>query len=374
MSPIKSPFCWVLALMLLNASCTEKFYPETDSDVSILVVDGRITNKSGPYEVRLFRTVDLISVDTLYPETGAKIILNDDLGNSELFQEIRPGVYQTVYNIIKGEVGQTYWIEIETTTGEKYESTPETIQPEIYIESIYGEESSLLQDDGSSVNAVKILMDAKSPNNQGNYLRWEYQESWEWRNPFYEPKTDNPSTKCYPYIISDNVFIFDGSRQDIKQFNHLTTSKVTENEVRLNYEYFIHLSLYSVTFNCYNFWKNIEESVQKNGGLYNIIPANSKGNICACDSDLPVLGYFEASSVDSQNTSFSIQDFSMKFASFPSDCNELRMALSRGYPDKSKYHIIDEYWEDRIHIFIVRQNYCYDCNVKYSPNKPSFWP
>ncbi|WP_461636492.1 DUF4249 family protein [Labilibaculum euxinus] len=79
MSPIKSPFCWALALILLNTSCTEKFYPEIDADVSILVVDGKITNDSGPYEVRLFRTVDLISVDTLYPETGAKIILNDDL-------------------------------------------------------------------------------------------------------------------------------------------------------------------------------------------------------------------------------------------------------------------------------------------------------
>ncbi|MFA9370959.1 MAG: DUF4249 domain-containing protein [Labilibaculum antarcticum] len=361
-------------ITLLFYSCTEKFYLEDDSELAILVVDGKITNQLGPYEVRLFRTINLDKADTLNPEEGASIFIYDGDGNSYQYQEISSGVYETQDSNFQGQVGQSYWIEIQTISGERYESSPETIQPEISIESIYGEESSLLQDNGSSVNAVKIVMDAKDSSNQSSYLRWEYQESWEWRNPFYEPKTDTPSTQCYPYAYSNDVFIFDGSQQGIKEFKHLISSSILQNEVKFNYEYFIRLSLYSVNFDCYEFWKNIQSSIQSNGSLYDVIPFNTTGNICPCNSDLLVLGYFEASSVNSKNASFSTHDFEMEFADFPSECEKFTIKLRSGSPSADTYQILEEYWEDDAHVFIVRFNFCFDCNVKYSPNKPSFWP
>ena len=74
------------------------------------------------------------------------------------------------------------------------------------------------------------------------------------------------------------------------------------------------------------------------------------------------------------NASFSTQDFQMEFIDFPQDCNEIEMRFRDGRPDESKFHIVDDYIEGEVHVYIVRQNYCYDCNFKYSPNKPSFWP
>ncbi|MDM8161358.1 DUF4249 domain-containing protein [Labilibaculum sp. K2S] len=374
MSRYKIALLFYSFLSVCLFSCTEKFYPEIDSDISILVVDGKITNKPGPYEVRLFRTVDLIKVDTLRPEQGAIIMINDDLGNSEILWEISPGVYRTQNSNFQGQIGRSYWIEIQTNSGEQYESSPETIQPEVIIKSIYGEERKLLLGDASTVNAAKLYIDASDPTNQSSYIKWEYRESWEWRNPYFEPKTAIPSKICYPFMRSDNVFVFDGSGQKIKEFKHLPTSYITENEVKLNYEYFINLSLYSVNFNCYEFWKQIQESIQTNGGLYNVIPANAKGNVCACHSKNPVLGYFEASSVNSMNASFSSKDFQMKFQDFPSDCEDITMKFKDGSPDQSIFHIVRDYFEGEAHIFIVRRNYCYDCSVKYSPTKPSFWP
>jgi hypothetical protein len=369
----KSILLFFIIVSTLTA-CTEKFYLEIDSNYSILVVDGKITNKPGPYEVRLFRTVKLDRADTLNPERGATIIIHDDHGNSAVFGETLPGIYNTPNISFQGQIGRTYWIEIQTISGEQYESSPETIQPEVIIKSIYGEEGEILLEDVSTINAAKIFIDAQDPTNQSNYLRWEYQENWEWRNPYFEPKTTNPSKICYPFMHSNNVFVFDGSGQSIKEFTHLPTSSITENEVKLNYEYFISLSLYSVNFESYVFWKNIKETIQANGGLYNVIPANAKGNVCACDSKNKVLGYFEASSVNTMNTSFSTQDFQMEFIDFPQDCEDIVMKFKDGRPDESKFHIIRDYFEGEKHIFIVRQNYCYDCNVKYSPNKPSFWP
>ncbi len=369
----KIPYIILISLFFLS-SCTEKFYPEINSDISILVVDGKITNKPGPYEVKLFRTVDLNKTDTLSPERGATIVIYDNNGNSDVFWETLPGIYKTQNPNFKGQIGNTYWIEIQTISGEKYESNPETIQAEIIINSIYGEEGDILLPDANTIKAAKILFDAHDPTNKSSYLRWEYQESWEWRNPYFKPKSNNPSKICFPYQLSNDVHIFDGSVQDIKNFHRLNSAIINEDEVKLNYEYFINLSMYSVSFENYQFWRKIKESIQQNGGLYSVIPANTRGNICACDTKNPVLGFFEASSVNSMNASFSTQNFQMEFIDFPQDCNEIEMRFKDGRPDESKFHILRDYFEAETHVFIVRQNYCYDCNVKYSPNKPSFWP
>ena len=377
MSPIKSPFCWALALMLLNTSCTEKFYPEIDADVSILVVDGKITNDSGPYEVRLFRTVDLISVDTLKPEANAEIILKDDLGNSELFQEIRPGVYQTVYNIIKGEVGQTYWIEIETATGEKYESTPEKMPPPFEIESIYGKEEEVIINASEKQNAVKIYFDAKANSTDANYIRWKYRESYEWRSPETlnsEKFTENPSKVCYPVTTFPLVNIFDASNLSSKFISQQSTSTIYTDEVKLLYNYLIDITLLSTTQTNYEFWKKIKSVNFSEGALYDITPANIEGNISGCDERCKSSGYFEVSSVSRTTKFFHENDFTLEFANYPEECQPFEMRMEDSAPDPAKFHILSSYTEGRATIYVVRRNECYECNVVHPSNKPSFWP
>ncbi|MDQ1772625.1 DUF4249 family protein [Labilibaculum sp. A4] len=377
MSPIKSPFCWALALILLNTSCTEKFYPEIDADVSILVVDGKITNDSGPYEVRLFRTVDLISVDTLKPEANAEIILKNDLGNSELFQEIRPGVYQTVYSIIKGEVGQTYWIEIETATGEKYESTPEKMPPPFEIESIYGKEEEVIINASEKQNAVKIYFDAKANSTDANYIRWEYRESYEWRSPENlnsEKFTENPSKICYPVTTFPVVNIYDASNLSSKFISQQSTSTIYTDEVKLLYNYLIDITLFSVSETNYEFWKKIKSVNFSEGALYDITPANIEGNISGCDEKCKAIGYFEVSSVNRTQNFFSKNDFTLEFANYPKECQPFEMRMEDSAPDPAKFHILSSYTEGRATIYVVRRNECYECNVVHPSNKPSFWP
>ena len=358
-------------------SCTEKFYPEIDADVSILVIDGKITNDSGPYEVRLFRTVDLIKVDTLKPEANAEIILKDDLGNSELFQEIRPGVYQTVYSIIKGEVGQTYWIEIETATGEKYESTPEKMPPPFEIESIYGKEEEVIINASEKQNAVKIYFDAKANSTDANYIRWKYRESYEWRSPEIlnsEKFTENPSKVCYPVTTFPLVNIFDASNLSSKFISQQSTSTIYTDEVKLLYNYLIDITLLSTTQTNYEFWKKTKSVNFSEGALYDITPANIEGNISGCDERCKSSGYFEVSSVSRTTKFFHENDFTLEFANYPEECQPFEMRMEDSAPDPAKFHILSSYTEGRATIYVVRRNECYECNVVHPSNKPSFWP
>jgi len=364
----------ILILSVYLFSCTEEFHPEIDSDISTLVVDGKITNAKGPYQVRLFRTADINNPISINPQEGAVISIYDDKGNSDSFIETSPGIYHNLTTDFRGIVGRSYWIEIQTSDGKKYESTPEMIQPEVLIENIYGEETKVIQDNGEYLKGVEFYMDANSPSNQGNYLRWEYKESWEWHSPYDIPKTDNPSRICYLNNLSNNIAVFDGTKQSKKEFKHLSTRFINDNEVKLNYNYFLDISLYSVTPRNYQFWKILQKSIQNNGGIYDVIPSDAEGNICPCDDKDSVIGYFEASSVSTMKQFFSIADFDMKFAYSPDECDEYPINGDVTEPDTTNVHIVRTEAKGNITWYYVRLNQCYDCNFKYSPKKPSFWP
>ncbi len=378
MSSVKYLFYLIVILASISISCTEKFHPEIDSKLSILVVDGKITNEVGSYEVRLFRTVDLIEVDTLKPETGAVIILNDDLGNRELLEEVKPGIYQTVNQEIKGKIGQSYWINIKTKTGENYESTPEKMPPPYNIQDIYAKEEVNIINATEKQKVVNFYFDAEANSTDANYIRWEYRESYEWRAPEdlnTVNLTNKPSKICFPVTIFPLISIYDASNHATKFISKQATTTINTYEVKLLYEYLLDITLYSTTQDNYKFWQNIKSVNFSEGALYDVLAANIKGNIQECNDACQVIGYFQAASVDKLQKFYSDDDFSLEFSKYPKECERIKMRMDIGIPDPKQFHIISkEPVEGRGTLFIVRRNECYECNVVHPTNKPSFWP
>jgi len=375
--PRFKPILFILSSLILF-SCTEKFYPEIDENISILVVDGKITDESLPCEVRLFRTVKFKDDFPFKPETGAMVVLYDDLGESEVLMEVEPGIYQSSYSTITGKIGRTYWIEIQTISGETYESRPELMHTAFEINSLHGEETEVITDNNSKEEAVGIYFDTKNNENTGAYLRWEYKESYEWHSPFkVEDKfSEDATTICYPVNNFPLVNIYDASDLAIKEVNHLLTSSILEHEVKLEHKYLLDMRLYSISKDNYLFWENIKDIQQSNGNLYDVLPANIRGNISSCEDNCEVLGYFEASSVRKKQRIFSKTEFSLDFSDFDKECEKfiMRQDPITAPPPPNIYKILDSYEENKEIVFIVRLRYCYECNVEYPTNKPSFWP
>lgn len=367
---------WVLILSVIGVSCTEKFHLEIDSSPSILVVDGKITNESGPYEVKLFRTVDLIKADTLHPEVGAIISLNDDLGNIELFEEVRPGIYQTTNTQIKGTIGQEYWITIETFSGEKFESSPEKMPSPFKIENIYGVEEEKIISTSDKQKVVSFYFDASADNQSAAYLRWEYRESYEWISPEHlnsEVFTQNPSKVCYPTTKFPLINIYNAENLSSKTISKQSTATVYPNQVKLLYEYLIDITLFSTSQQNYIFWENIKAINFSEGALYDALGANINGNLIACEDNCQVLGYFEVASVTQAQNIFSASDFTIKFQTYPEECKTIEMRMEDDRPDETKYYILSSRAADRAVIYTVRRKECYECNIAYSTDKPSFW-
>lgn len=367
----KIPFFLLLIVIFnINQSCTEEFFPEIESSSGILVVDGKISNKPGPYEVKLFRTVDIESSDSLIMESGATVIIHCDDGNSIPLIESRSGTYQTSDLNFKGEIGKSYWVEITTIGGKTYESIAEKINSPINIKSIYGEQETLTIDIDKTINVVSLYFDLENPNNDIDYYLWDYESSWEWRTFKNIAKSEDPAYVCYPTETSSSINLYDASILAEKTINHLALTSITEEQVNLNYEYYIKANAYSVSQRCYNFWNNIKKISQTNGNLFDIIPANIYGNVQCCDSEEMALGYFQVSSYATLGSSFNSEQFDIEFPVLGEECQAFITIVYN--PDE--YEIIQVIPRPHVVEYLVRSNFCYDCSLQYSPTKPSFWP
>jgi len=372
MSLIKSFVFFLLAIILLqfNFACTEVYSPKINSSEGMLVVDGRISNSPGPYQVKLFRTVAINSTDSIVAEPNAIVTINCDDGNIEILNEIKTGVYETQTENFIGEIGKTYWVEIITSNENKYESIPEIMQGELEIDSLYAEQVKITIDIDNEIDGVNFFYNLKEHQNKSKYYIWDYQESWEFQTIENIPKTDNPEYVCYPTGKSNNINIINASIFDIQNIEKLPVVTLTDRTAKIFYEYYFMVNVYSISEECFLFWDNIKKNSQNSGRLFDAIPANLRGNIQSCEDKTPVLGYFQVSSHTSRGKAFPSDLFELTTGNMPGECT----SFPTMEPDPILHHIVSKRTiPNGDVVYTVRPSFCYDCSLKYSPNKPSFW-
>jgi hypothetical protein len=100
-------------------------------------VEGSITDKPGPYTIKLSYSRKLANYFPSPPVAAKEVIIFDDAGNSESLTQTSTGIFQTSYNGIKGTIGREYFVRIELSDGKIYESIPERMKPAGVIDSVY---------------------------------------------------------------------------------------------------------------------------------------------------------------------------------------------------------------------------------------------
>ncbi|MFM7857612.1 MAG: DUF4249 family protein [Flammeovirgaceae bacterium] len=163
----------VILLVLMIQSCIDKLeYDILKRDMGGVVVDGFISDETGPYTVRLKETIPIGDLEKLYrPISGAAMSLLDSRGNKELLIEHQPGIYSST-SIIKGEVGNAYWIEFTLKDGRAFRSLPDTIvaSPDLKkIDKQYIERADI---SGSRQPEFDIFATAKPEAGKSKNLIW----------------------------------------------------------------------------------------------------------------------------------------------------------------------------------------------------------
>ena len=168
------PFNKILILLLIcffANGCTETYPLLTNTYEEAIVVEATLTNELKNQEIKITKT-SKFEDKSIQVEKGAEVIVKDNQNNSYLFEE-NAGVYvsQTPFQILPN---RQYTLEIKTTDGKVYESSPEILPAVNQIESIV---PSVITNKDNQVG-VQINVNSYDPARTSKYYRFEYEESY----------------------------------------------------------------------------------------------------------------------------------------------------------------------------------------------------
>jgi hypothetical protein len=301
----------------LLTCCKQIYTPDINSEFNALVVDGLITNSSGPYYVKLSQSVPYDSASARLPVSGASVSVTDDDKNSYPFYETGNGVYNSDISF-KGIPGKSYTLHIKTQEGDVYESSAQQLPMEPSLDSIHGfsaPKEILIETPGNGsaiqyINGINVLLDL---NKQGIgmfpmcrfksslFLEYVYVETTP--PPFSMPRT----FYFWNNFSLDDMENITGSKYSSNSTSILNQSlcfmPTSKNHYNVGdtcfiFHYILFFNEYNLNNETYNYYKGINEQLLSDGKLFDPIASQLNGNIkCINNSRKVALGLFEASSV-----------------------------------------------------------------------------
>jgi hypothetical protein len=322
-----------MLLIFCTISCSEIYYPKVNGGENLLVVEGLLTNGSGPFTVKLCNAVKFgaDSASTANPVSGAKLTVAGSDGTTCSLAETSPGSYVTPASFIP-VTGNSYKLHIETPDGNIYESdTQELLPPQTFdtIRSYYttenytGADNSLQTRYGADIRVdlftqktakayrcrfssgltIQYMCSAKVPS--GN----RYDPDW---LKIIACSLYQVFGWASGYTIEDGINITDEATlsADNTIMNHkigflpfnpeyfgLTTSPAFVASDASLYFYFV-LNQYTLNDNSYAFYEAAKKQLGSTGKIFDPITSQLNGNItCINNPAKKALGLFEVSSV-----------------------------------------------------------------------------
>ncbi|MEQ9288918.1 MAG: DUF4249 domain-containing protein [Cyclobacteriaceae bacterium] len=382
--------CMAMALF----SCLDPFDPNiSDSNKEFLVVDGIITNQPGPYTVKVAKST---SIEGESPQlTGMEISIEEIGGSRETLIETSNGIYQT--QALQGELGKSYRLNIEYN-GSLYQSTWETIHPSPTIDSVYFvSESRGTTDKDNDLDGVQFFIDSHGDEDGTRYFRYEWDETWRigvrWPSFFDYVANDtvvftsNPRYDCWKYASPAGINIATTNGLSKNVLSQHPLGFMTADGERFTRRYSLLVKQYALAEKEYLFWKNLQESNEELGSLFDRQPAKVLGNITNTgNSDELILGYFSASGVQEQRIfvspsevlpSLTLRPPCLDLDSlFKSELGDEYEATLVGELDLGKYFFDFIYSDFAIEPIgaLVSPSNCSDCTTKGGYlTKPEFW-
>ncbi len=384
-----------LSLVLLCTSCVEPFQPvlDTDDNQSLLVVESLITDQAGPFTVDLSYTAPVYNtrnvVSFYKPVEGAEVSISDDAANSYMLFETSPGCYETEDKHLKGVPGHSYFLAISTTDGKQYESTAELMLDVPGIDSVYHQEvikTYFDQELTYEKTWLNILLDTRADGEDIAYFKWEFVETWEMEMPelievYHGTDEGNlpPSIEkieieeerrhCWVSENSSSILVKSTVDTPGNEIKGMLLQSTGPPDDRLNIKYSILVKQYALNREFYNFFKQIRESNEETGGIYERTPVQITGNIKCCDGSEMALGYFMASAVKTKRIFIFPEEHEIAIGSAYEACGWTTYSNPR---DRQVYYPYGTYDDGSILVKSTLK-YCVDCRVRGTSIRPDFW-
>jgi hypothetical protein len=291
-----------------------------------LVVDGLITNDPGPYTVRLYRVRPLKrDIDRFVVERDATVRIFDSDGTTEELVEVEEGVYQTAKNGIRGKVGHSYHIEIQTLRGGDFYTEPDEIRPVGTVDSIWWEYAAGSLEDGIKQQGFKIYGNASGIDEHIDLLRFRRVGTYMVRtyperhkrtvggggkaaDPLpcsgYElndgvPRKVRECTCCYCWVTEQDELpvLFNENYNGLDYFNNLYMGYVPITPFSFSFRYHIEIQQLSITGFTHRFWSMVRSQTAGTTDLFQPAIGSLVGNVKSRDGSKNPVGIFWAAGI-----------------------------------------------------------------------------
>nr|WP_299173591.1 DUF4249 domain-containing protein [uncultured Allomuricauda sp.] len=401
--PIKKTLGFSVLLLLLSG-CVEEFIPETKNFESILVVEATLTNELKQQEIFLSRTR---TFEDILPnkEENADVRVTDDSQNEFVFTETQPGKYVSDVPF-EAVSGSSYQLEITTSNGRNYVSSPVLMGQAIEMQDVYAERIT----NQNNNEGMAIFVDSFDPTGNSRYYRYEYEETYrviapDWISsdlegvpipPFRleqdcnvrissEPRSPDKRI-CYPTDFPNNVIITTTKNFDEDRVQRFPVRFINRDNYIISHRYSVLVRQYVISPEAYDFFQTLQDFSETESVFSDTQPGQLFNNITSiADVDEPVLGYFEVASVNERRIFFNYDDFfpGEALPPYADPCNRVAPPLQdmetdcvlRPLIEAETFLYLQENFEP-VNIegpFIVVPRVCGDCTVLGTNELPEFW-
>jgi len=309
---------YFIFILFFATSCVEPFDAATENFEDILVVEATITNEFKFQEVNLRRTFKLEDVGNMANETGATVLIKDNLGNTYRFSELYPGQYRSESKF-KISVGNSYQLFITTANGNNYTSTEEEIFSEQELDKVYVEKTL-----GNNNNdGMTIYVDSFDPSGKSKYYRYEYTEVYKHVPPYAFNRevivlSENPAEwriesvnnrVCYRTIESNSIIQTSTNNLSEDRVTKLPLLFIKDTDYKTGYRYSILVKQYVQTLKAYTYYKTLGKFSNTESVFSQVQTGFLPGNVFSENNrEEKVIGFFEVTSVSSERIYFNFRD------------------------------------------------------------------
>ncbi|HOT15261.1 MAG TPA: DUF4249 domain-containing protein [Bacteroidales bacterium] len=309
--------CGMFFMLIISISSCQEAYTDDDTtnDKKVLVVNGEITDKPGPYKVTLTYASDFGSDKVTYV-SGATVFLHDDKGKNVPMTEKTRGVYSTDSAAIQGTVGRTYYLYIKLLDKTLYESKKQKLVDRDYTDSIYAEygtyDYTATGTDGNiikkTLEGIYVYVDIKSNSPETKCFYFSKKVVWQYTRSLNIPG-QMPQPMYFRQVINaDNLpdakatQLYNGMQVIKKHLLFFVPYNVdnTNGIDSLNWGpyssqgWVSYVFISGITKEAYKFYNDAAAQLSSGMQLFDPIPSQVNSNVyCKSDSTIPVLGLFK---------------------------------------------------------------------------------
>lgn len=255
----------LICLLILFASCEKEVDLDLNNKSGTLVIEGNITDRPGPYYVRIIRSVPFTNANQYPPVTDAFVTITDTQGQPDTLQYIGEGRYQT--RNLHSVSGHTYNLFVKAA-GITY-TAQSTMPVAVDLESLQQDPVKMGGD--TYYNILPIFTD---PAPLGNRY-------------FFILTVDGHTKKIFQ-TISDNV------NNGLVNQRSIITSTEEDDKIRVGDR--VNVEMQCVDERIYSYYTALIQITADRGPGGSVTPANPPSNI-----NSGALGYFSAHTTKSSS-------------------------------------------------------------------------